>query len=80
MRSIQFATFLTPGSQGGSWDTARICAFGEVLAFYGLGYWYTWQVSILGLGPIARADAITGGHVPAITTGLRVIEGVLSHL
>lgn len=47
-----FATFLTPGSEGGRWDTARICAFGEVLAFYGLGYWYTWQVSILGLGPI----------------------------
>jgi acyl-CoA dehydrogenase len=47
-----FATFLTPGTEGGQWDTARICAFGEVLAFYGLGYWYTWQVSILGLGPI----------------------------
>ena len=47
-----FATFLTPGEQGGRWDTARICAFGEVLAFYGLGYWYTWQVTILGLGPI----------------------------
>ena len=47
-----FATFLTPAEQGGRWDTARICAFGEVLAFYGLGYWYTWQVTILGLGPI----------------------------
>lgn len=47
-----FATFLTPASDGGTWDTARICAFGEVLAFYGLGYWYAWQVSILGLGPI----------------------------
>jgi alkylation response protein AidB-like acyl-CoA dehydrogenase len=51
-----FATFLTPGSQGGQWDTARICAFGEVLAFYGLGYWYTWQVTILGLGPIWQSD------------------------
>ena len=47
-----FATLLTPASQGGRWDTARICAFGEVLAFYGLGYWYAWQVTILGLGPI----------------------------
>src|SRR6478672_9021683 len=47
-----FATLLTPGEQGGRWDTARICAYGEVLAFYGLGYWYTWQVTILGLGPI----------------------------
>ena len=51
-----FATFLTPGSQGGRWDTARICAFGEVLAFYGLGYWYTWQVTILGLGPVWQSD------------------------
>ena len=51
-REQAFATFLTPGSEGGTWDTARICAFGEVLAFYGLDYWYAWQVSILGLGPI----------------------------
>lgn len=51
-----FATLLTPGSQGGRWDTARICAFGEVLAFYGLGYWYTWQVTILGLGPVWQSD------------------------
>jgi acyl-CoA dehydrogenase len=50
------ATFLTPGSQGGRWDTARICAFGELLAFYGLGYWYAWQVTILGLGPIWQSD------------------------
>ncbi len=46
------ATLLTPGLQGGVWDTARICAYGELLAFYGLDYWYTWQVTILGLGPI----------------------------
>ena len=51
-----FATFLTPASQGGRWDTARICAFGEVLAFYGLGYWYAWQVTILGLGPVWQSD------------------------
>ena len=37
------------------WDTQRICAFNELSAFYGLPYWYTWQVSILGLGPIASA-------------------------
>jgi acyl-CoA dehydrogenase len=52
-----FATFLTPaahanGSADKRWDTARICAFNEVSAFYGLQHWYTWQVSILGLGPI----------------------------
>jgi acyl-CoA dehydrogenase len=50
-----FATLLTPTAYGdGStrWDTWRNCEFNEILAFYGLGYWYTWQVSILGLGPI----------------------------
>jgi len=50
-----FATFLTPQPLGGGaarWDTSRNCALNEVLGFYGLPYWYTWQVSILGLGPI----------------------------
>jgi acyl-CoA dehydrogenase len=50
-----FARLLTPsqfGQSGYRWDTYRICEFNEILAFYGLAYWYTWQVSILGLGPI----------------------------
>ncbi len=50
-----FATLLTPSAYGGPdcrWDTWRISGFNEILSFYGLGYWYTWQVSILGLGPI----------------------------
>src|SRR3954467_2008896 len=53
-----FASFLTPAAEAGSdaggkrWDTARICAFNEITGFYGLPYWYTWQVTILGLGPI----------------------------
>jgi acyl-CoA dehydrogenase len=50
-----FATLLTPAADGdGStrWDTWRNCEFNEILAFYGLAYWYTWQVTILGLGPI----------------------------
>ena len=50
-----FATLLTPPQYGGGdtrWDTWRNCEFNEILAFYGLCYWYTWQVSILGLGPI----------------------------
>ncbi len=50
-----FSTLLTPAGCGGPdarWDTWRICEFNEILAFYGLPYWYTWQVSILGLGPI----------------------------
>ncbi len=50
-----FAELLTPpeyGSGDTRWDTWRNCEFNEILAFYGLAYWYTWQVSILGLGPI----------------------------
>jgi acyl-CoA dehydrogenase len=50
-----FATLLTPAGYGDAdarWDTWRICEFNEILGFYGLAYWYTWQVSILGLGPI----------------------------
>ena len=50
-----FATLLTPSKYGDSparWDTWRIAHYNEILAFYGLAYWYTWQVSILGLGPI----------------------------
>ncbi|MFX1582062.1 MAG: acyl-CoA dehydrogenase, partial [Promethearchaeota archaeon] len=50
-----FSTLLTPSQYGDKhtrWDMWRNYAFNEVLAFYGLAYWYTWQVSILGLGPI----------------------------
>ncbi len=50
-----FATLLTPSEYGDEdcrWDTFRICCFNEILGFYGLPYWYTWQVTILGLGPI----------------------------
>jgi acyl-CoA dehydrogenase len=56
-----FASFLTPAADGNGdedkrWDTARICAFNEITGFYGLPYWYTWQVTILGLGPIWQSD------------------------
>ena len=56
-----FATLLTPGAYGGDnadarWDTYRNCEFNEILGFYGLAYWYTWQVTILGLGPIWISD------------------------
>jgi acyl-CoA dehydrogenase len=50
-----FAHFLTPKSysqDGGRWDMYRISEFNEILGFYGLCYWYAWQVTILGLGPI----------------------------
>ncbi|MFD4674402.1 acyl-CoA dehydrogenase family protein [Lentzea sp. NPDC058450] len=53
-REKLFATFCTPGSVDGTkrWDAARNAAFSEVLGFYGLQYWYAWQVTVLGLGPI----------------------------
>jgi len=56
-----FARLLTPSPYGGGdperrWDTYRNCEFNEILGFYGLCYWYTWQVSILGLGPIWISD------------------------
>ena len=50
-----FHTLLTPPEYGGEacrWDTWRNTEFSEILGFYGLSYWYTWQVTILGLGPI----------------------------
>nr|MDO8082867.1 acyl-CoA dehydrogenase [Candidatus Freyarchaeota archaeon] len=53
-----FSTLLTPsdyadeGDKDTRWDTWRNCEFNEILSFYGLCYWYTWQVSILGLGPV----------------------------
>ena len=60
-RERVFAKLVTPARDGGGdpdrrWDTSRICAFNEITAFYGLVYWYTWQVSILGLGPIWQSD------------------------
>ncbi|MDX9732643.1 MAG: acyl-CoA dehydrogenase [Thermoanaerobaculia bacterium] len=71
-----FADLLTPPELGGPdarWDTFRNCYVNEVLGFYGLCYWYTWQVSILGLGPLwmspnetARrraADALANGGI-----------------
>lgn len=75
-----FSTFLTPardadGKPFTRWDTARVAALSEILGFYGLNYWYPWQVTILGLGPVwqsnndnARkraADALAGGAVGA---------------
>ncbi len=58
-----FATLLTPRAYGGPdarWDTFRNCALNEILGFYGLAYWYTWQVTILGLGPfwMSRNEAV----------------------
>jgi acyl-CoA dehydrogenase len=71
-----FATMCTPAGEGAPdcrWDTWRICEFAEILGFYGLQYWYTWQVSVLGLGPIwmsgnkavrqRTAQALEGGGI-----------------
>jgi len=49
-----FATLLTPAPYGDAharWDHYRITAASELLGFYGM-YQYTFQVSILGVGPI----------------------------
>jgi len=51
-----FASLLTPSEYGASddcrWDTYRISEFAEIVGFYGLSYWYPFQVTALGLGPI----------------------------
>jgi len=52
-----FSAVMTPAEQGKAgecalWDTWRICEFAEILGFYGLPYWYSYQVSVLGIGPI----------------------------
>jgi acyl-CoA dehydrogenase len=49
------ATMMTNSENGDEesrWDTSRVCEFAEILGFYGLCYWYTYQVSVLGIGPI----------------------------
>lgn len=49
------ATLMTPsgyGAEDARWDTARNVAFAELVAFYGITYWYTFQVSMLGLVPV----------------------------
>ncbi len=56
-----FATFCTPaeyadGDPNKRWDAARNAALSEILGFYGLPYWYAWQVTVLGLGPIWMSD------------------------
>ena len=58
-----FASLLTPSAYGAAdcrWDTYRISEFAEIVGFYGLSYWYPFQVTALGLGPIwmsANSDA-----------------------
>jgi acyl-CoA dehydrogenase len=54
-----FAALLTPPDYGAAdcrWDTYRISEFAEIIGFYGLSYWYPFQVTALGLGPIWMSD------------------------
>ena len=72
------SSMMTPAAHGkpgepAVWDSWRVCGFAEVLGFFGLCYWYTYQVSVLGIGPIwmsqnkalqARAKALLDdGHI-----------------
>ncbi|GAA4959551.1 acyl-CoA dehydrogenase family protein [Actinoplanes utahensis] len=81
-----FATFLTPSADAAPnkdkrWDTARNAALSEILGFYGLDYWYTWQVTVLGLGPVWQsanriqrtraAELLDEGHVMAFALSER---------
>jgi acyl-CoA dehydrogenase len=59
MKSRQvLATLMTPQGYGenAAWNTLRNVEFAEIAAFYGITYWYTFQVSMLGLGPIFNGD------------------------
>jgi acyl-CoA dehydrogenase len=71
-----FATMLTAegyGEDASRFDLARMCEMSEILAFYGESYQYTFQVSVLGVGPIwmskneeqkkELADQLEEGHV-----------------
>ncbi|OBG38930.1 acyl-CoA dehydrogenase [Mycobacterium alsense] len=54
-----FASLLTPSEYGAGdcrWDTYRISEFAEIVGFYGLSYWYPFQVTALGLGPIWMSE------------------------
>ena len=81
-----FATLLTPAQYGDDesvrWDTWRNCEFNEILGFYGLAYWYTWQVSILGLGPIwmGKNEAMKGKAAQLLQDGAVFAFGLSERL
>ncbi|MCX5879635.1 MAG: acyl-CoA/acyl-ACP dehydrogenase [Deltaproteobacteria bacterium] len=63
-----FATLMTPsgyGAKDSRWDNYRNCEFSEITSFYGITYWYTWQVSMLGLAPIWLGSNETAKHKTA---------------
>jgi acyl-CoA dehydrogenase len=68
MRSEQvLATLMTPEGYGENahWNTSRNVEFAEIAAFYGITYWYTFQVSMLGLGPVFNGDNAAVKHKAA---------------
>lgn len=44
------------------YDLYCMCPYSELLAFFDLGYWYSYQVSILGVGPIWMGDNEKAKH------------------
>src|SRR4029453_5543247 len=71
---VILAAISTPAGYGAPdarWDTWRICEFAEILGFYGLQYWYTWQVTVLGLGPLwmSKNRAAPEGTAKALEDG-----------
>lgn len=72
------ATLMTPegyGDPSARWDTYRNTKFAEIIGFYGITYWYTFQVSMLGVAPVwlgsneklkhKAAQLLREGHVCA---------------
>lgn len=50
-----FAKLLIPAGYGAPdsrWDTYRIYHWAELMGFYGVAYWYVWDVSQLGICPV----------------------------
>ena len=71
-----FAAFLTPKREGDGapdkrWDTSRVAAMSEILGFYGLNYWYPWQVTVLGLGPVWQSGNDVARKRAALRLGFR---------
>jgi len=59
MKSRQvLARLMTPEgyAENAAWNTLRNVEFAEITGFYGITYWYTFQVSMLGLGPVFNGD------------------------
>jgi acyl-CoA dehydrogenase len=56
MKENKILSTLMPPSDYGEpdalWDTYRLSIFAQINAFYVITYWYTFQVSMLGLGPV----------------------------